>query len=194
VGTGWANPDDIDYDYGPCDSDRRHIVNGTVGYDFPQFGNRALRLIASDWRVNGIFRAQSGAPLTVFAGQDRSLNGNVTNERGSLISGDGYGDRTLNQWLNRALFAQAPLGTYGNTTRGQFRGPSRWTIDMVLARMFRVGGNREVELRAEAFNVTNRFNWGNPVTNLSNQNFGRILEYAAGLSPRVLQLGAKFSF
>ena len=60
--------------------------------------------------------------------------------------------------------------------------------------MFRVGGNREVELRAEAFNVTNRFNWGNPVTNLSNQNFGRILEYAAGLSPRVLQLGAKFSF
>lgn len=194
VGTGWANPDDIDYDYGPCDSDRRHIVNGTVGYDFPQFNSRALRLLASDWRVNGIFRAQSGAPLTVSAGQDRSLNGNVTNQRGSLVSGDGYGDKSLNQWLNPALFAQAAFGTYGNTARGQFRGPSRWTIDMVLARMFRVGGNREMELRAEAFNVTNRFNWGNPVTNLSSQNFGRIQEYAAGLSPRVLQLGAKFSF
>ena len=65
---------------------------------------------------------------------------------------------------------------------------------MVLARMFRAGGSREVEMRVEAFNLTNRFNWGNPVTNLSNQNFGRILEYAAGLTPRVLQFGAKISF
>lgn len=194
VGTGWANPDDPDYDYGPCESDRRHLVNATVGYELPRLESSLLGALVGGWRVNGIFRSQSGAPLTVTAGQDRSLNGNTTNQRGSLASGDGYGDRSINQWLLPTSFTQAPLGAYGNTTRGQFLGPSRWNIDMVLARMFRAGGSREVEMRVEAFNLTNRFNWGNPVTNLSNQNFGRILEYAAGLTPRVLQFGAKISF
>jgi hypothetical protein len=209
VGTGWADPNNPDYDYGPCESDRRHIVNATVGYDLPEFSNRALRMVASNWRVNGIFRAQSGAPLTVTTGADRAMSGIIsgatTNQRANLISGDGYGDKSLNQWLDRAEFAQPALGTLGNSERGGWRGPSRWMIDMVVARMFRIAGTQEVELRLETFNLTNRFNMGVPVTNLQNQNFGRILggngggsgtaaETALGTTPRVLQFGIKYRF
>jgi hypothetical protein len=194
VGTGWADPNNPDYDYGPCESDRRHIVNATVGYDLPEFGNRALRMVASNWRVNGIFRAQSGAPLTVTTGADRSMTGVTNNQRANLVTGDGYGDKSLNQWLDRAEFAQPTLGTLGTSERGGWRGPSRWTVDMVLARMFRIVGTQQLELRLETFNLTNHFNMGNPVTNLQNQNFGRILEYASGLTPRVLQFGVKYNF
>ncbi len=194
VGTGWADPNNPDYDYGPCDSDRRHIVNATMGYSLPTFTNTALRLVASNWRINGIFRSQTGAPLTVTTGQDRAMTGVVTNQRANLVSGNGYGDGTLGNWLDRAAFAQPALGTLGNSPRDGWQGPARWTVDVVLARLVRVTGNQQVELRLETFNLTNHFNKGNPVTNLANQNFGRILEYAAGLSPRVLQFGLKYIF
>jgi hypothetical protein len=189
VGTGWADPDNPDYDYGPCASDRRHLVNATVGYTTPQFGG--WRALLSDWRLNGIFRAQSGAPLTVTTGQDRSLTGVVTNQRADQVLDDPYGARTVDNWLNRAAFAQPAFGTLGNSERGGYRAPGRWTIDMVVARMFRFGGEHRFELRAEAFNLTNNFIKMDPITNLSNANFGRILE--AG-DPRILQFAVKYSF
>jgi hypothetical protein len=188
IGTGWADPNNPDYDYGPCSADRRHLVNATLGYTTPQFGG--LGVLASDWRVNGIFRSQSGAPLTVTTGIDRALTGVVTNQRADLVAGDGYGDKTLNNWLARADFAQPALGTLGNSKRGGWRGPGRWTVDMVLARMFRFG-TQQLEVRAEAFNLTNNFIKGNPITALNNQNFGRIL--SAG-DPRIMQFAVKYGF
>jgi hypothetical protein len=44
----------------------------------------------------------------------------------------------------------------------------------------------------ETFNLFNTFNWGNPITNLSAGNFGRI-QTAAG-DPRILQFGIKYGF
>ena len=188
VGTGWADPDNPDYDYGPCVSDRRHLVNATVGYTTPRFEGAGI--LWSDWRVSGIFRAQSGAPLSINTGQDRSLSGVVNNQRADQLSDDVYGDRDTTTWLNRAAFAQPALGTLGNSPRGGYRGPGRWTVDMVLARMFPIGGHR-LELRAEAFNVTNNFIKQDPITNLSNANFGRIL--SAG-DPRIMQFAVKYQF
>ena len=48
------------------------------------------------------------------------------------------------------------------------------------------------EARLEAFNVTNRFNWGLPATNLSQSQFGRIT--TNGGTPRILQFGIKYGF
>ena len=192
VGTGWADPNNPDYDYGPCLADRRHVMNATVGIETPNLDG-LLGTLASGWRVNGILRAQSGAPLTITTGQDRSLTGIVTNQRADQLSQDVYGDKDNFVWLNRAAFAQPALGTLGNSVRGGYRGPNRWIVDMVVARNIRFGGQR-LELRAEAFNVTNNTITEPPVTNLSNQNFGRILEFARGFTPRVLQFGIKYDF
>jgi hypothetical protein len=192
VGTGWSDPNSPDYDYGPCISDRRHVMNATVGVETPELGG-VLGTLGSGWRVNAILRAQSGAPLTVATGQDRALTGIVTNQRADQISNDVYGDRDNFVWLNRAAFAQPAFGTLGNSKRGGYRAPRRWIIDMVVARNLRFGGQR-IELRAEAFNVTNNIITEPPVTNLSNVNFGRILEFARGFTPRVLQFGVKYEF
>jgi hypothetical protein len=70
-------------------------------------------------------------------------------------------------------------------------GPSRWQIDMVLARLVRFSGSQNMEFRFEAFNVTNNFIRNNPIQNISSATFGQIL--TAG-DPRILQFGVKYAF
>ena len=66
VNSGYVNPNNIDYDYGACDSDRRHLFNLTASAETPRFDNaRRCERSASDWRLSGIFRAYSGSPLSV---------------------------------------------------------------------------------------------------------------------------------
>lgn len=193
IGTGWTDPNNPDYDYGPCSSDRRHIVNVTAGYRTPDLAGVA-GAVASDWRVNGILRAQSGAPLTVFNGIDQAMTGIVANQRADLVAGaDGYGAKTVEQWLDRAAFALPALGSLGNSPRGGWRGPKKWQLDMVVARMFPIGP-RQIEARLEIFNVTNHYNYADPVTNLSAPAFGKILGLAPGYEPRVFQFGLKYTF
>ena len=48
-----------------------------------------------------------------------------------------------------------------------------------------------LELRAEAYNVLNTTHFGNPVSNLSNVNFGQI---TSAFGPRQLQFGVKIQF
>ena len=214
IGTGWSNPDDPDFDRGACDADRRHVVNVTVGVQAPEIGDGFAAALAEGWRVSGILRAMSGAPLTVATGQDRAMNGitsgTVSNQRGNLVRDNPYGNKTPGNWLDPLAFEQPALGTFGNTRRGQFRGPSRWVVDMALARLFRVGPGQQIEIRAEAFNVFNTTRWGNPIVDLSNRNFGRILPQGAGGlasggtpdratqfgadDPRILQFAVKYAF
>lgn len=44
----------------------------------------------------------------------------------------------------------------------------------------------------EAFNLLNNINWGNPTTNLSSSNFGRIQTQAG--DSRIMQFGNKYAF
>ena len=191
IGTGWADPENPDYDFGPCASDRRHIFNMTLGAQTPDLANSLARIVASDWRVSGIVRVQSGAPLTVTTGQDRAMTGIVTNQRANQVGSEPYGPKTPASWLNRTAFAQPALGTLGTSPRGGYRGPHRWNADMVLARLIRFGNVRQIEFRAEVFNLFNVVNLDNPVTNLSSPSFGRIL---GAEDPRIMQFAIKYAF
>jgi hypothetical protein len=198
---GPTNPDDLDADRGYCDQDRTHISNLNVGYQTPELGNAVLRAVASNWRLSGIFNARSGQWLTVTTGTDRALNGQRFQEqRVNQVSDDVYGAKTLNAYLNRAAFAQPALGTFGNLRRNSIKGPAFWTIDLALSKLIAFGTAQTLELRAEAFNLLNHFNWGNPGTNLNAGTFGRIQSLAGtppnGVfgTPRILQFGVKYGF
>ena len=58
-------------------ADRRHIVNITVVGITPKFSNHALRWVASDWQISGIYRFTSGQPISIQdgTGADRELSG-----------------------------------------------------------------------------------------------------------------------
>lgn len=47
VDSGWNDPNNPDYDRGPCLSNRPHLFNATVGPETPQFDNATARALAS---------------------------------------------------------------------------------------------------------------------------------------------------
>ena len=149
-------------------------------------------MLASGWRLSGVFRAQSGAPLTVSSGIDRALSGiQAGTQRANQVGDNPYGAKTIDNWLNPAAFAQPALGTYGNSVRNAFDDPARKVVDLSLVRSFRFLNSHRLEARVEAFNAFNWFLPGNPVTALNNANFGRIL---TSDDPRVMQFALKYEF
>ena len=171
--SGPTNPADLTFDRGNCRQNKTHIGNLTLGYQTPQFASRVLRVVASDWRVSGIFTASSGAWLTVITGRDTALNGQAgaqgqeAGQRVNQVSDDIHGAKTLESYLNRAAFAEPAPGEFGNHVRNSIAGPGQWNIDLALSRLLTIASSRTLELRIEAFNLTNHFNWGIPQTGIS---------------------------
>ena len=203
VGTGYVEPislfnppADVEAklaaDKGHCDNSRTHIFNLTASAETPRFAKTTARLLASGWRLSGIFRATSGNMLGITTGIDRSLDGVVTGtQRVNQVLDNPYGEKTLNNWFNPAAFAQPAIGTTGTSGRNAYLGPGSRTLDLSLVRSFGLQNMHRIEARIEAFNAFNWLRWGDPITVFSDANFGRIL--TAG-DPRILQFAVKYQF
>jgi hypothetical protein len=193
-GGGYFKPDDPSFDRGNCSQNRRQIGNLTLGAQSPRFDNTALRIVASDWRLSGIFNARSGSWLNVTTTRDIAGTG-ITGSGGqrvNQVSDDVYGAKTLTSYLNPQAFAFPAPGTLGNLRNYSIEGPGFWTVDMALSRLVTPWPTHTLELRIEVFNLLNNFNWGNPTTNLDAGTFGRIT--TAGGDPRIMQFGVKYGF
>jgi hypothetical protein len=180
-------------DKGRCDSWREHIFSLAATVRTPEFSNTAARMLASGWSLAGIFRAQSGQPLSITTGTDRALSGmQASNQRVNQVGDNPYGDGSINNFLNASAFAQPALGTYGTSKRNAYTGPSFKNIDLALVRQFALPRSHRIEARIEAFNALNWFIPGNPNTVLSAATFGRITTTAS--DPRVMQFAMKYVF
>jgi len=202
-----TNPLRHQVDYGRSDFDRRHIATISYVWDLPTFSNHNLlmRETAGGWQLTGIIRRQSGQALTTTAGADRSQTG-LNTDRALQISPNVYGGSacakvasTCVNYLNPAAFVTVytatsyPLGTYGNTGKGAFNGPSLITWDAGALKNFPLGpGERfRLQFHAEFFNVLNHTNLNNPTTAANSANFGNI---QSSSDPRIGQLALKFIF
>jgi hypothetical protein len=189
---GYTDPSNPAYDRGNCSQNQRQIANLTVGYLTPELGHAVLSALASDWRVSGIVNARTGSWLTVTTGRDPAFSG-IPGQRVDQVNDDPYSsEKTLASYLNPAAFAYPAPGMLGNEPNRGIEGPGYWTVDMSLARLLPFGSTRTLELRVEAFNLLNNFNWGNPATNLDAGTFGRITSQAG--SPRIMQFAVKYGF
>jgi len=116
------------------------------------------------------------------------------------VVGDPYeGTHNVNQFYNPAAFANpAAVATIGQTDfsplggkRSQVTGPALRQLDMGIARQFKIFSQRQFEVRAEAFNITNTpaFNLPGSLNFLDARNFASITSMRN--TPRQIQLGAK---
>jgi hypothetical protein len=187
----WLKPGDPSYDRGNCPYNQREIANFTASAQAPQFSSTALRIIASNWRVSGILSANTGNWLTVTTTQDRAFNG-IPTQRVDQVSDNPYGDKTLLNYLNAKAFAIPAVGTLGNEVARSIEGPGFWKVDVSIARLLTFGASRTMELRIEAFNLFNNFNWGDPNTSLDAGTFGQINTQNG--DPRIMQFAVKYGF
>jgi len=197
LSVGYNIPSNPGYDDGNCTADRLHNFTLIASVESPRLDSHVWNAVASGWRLVGSFRATTGPWLTITSGFDRMLNGQAATQRVNQISDNVMANQSVNpanggiRYLDPAAFAQPALGTFGNMGRNLIRGPDSKNLDMALTRVFNLGGSRTVEIRGEAFNAMNWFEWGQPNTALSAPTFGQI---TSALSPRVVQLAAKFTF
>jgi hypothetical protein len=85
------------------------------------------------------------------------------------------------------------FGTYGNAGRNSLRGPGFWNLDTSVFRQFPIGEGRQFEFRAEAFNLANHVNLGQPDGSITDgQRFGTISGSVG--NNRQLQIAGKFIF
>ena len=96
--------------------------------------------------------------------------------------------------FNTAAFGVPANGTWGNAGRNLVRGPWFWQADTSLSRDFHVNERFILLFRAEAFNVFNRAQFGNPNSNFSSANFGQITTTVNGTSPTGSGTPRQFQF
>lgn len=203
---GYQNEFNRSLDRSVLGSDFPHRVVLSAVYDLP-FG-RGHRLgpgmskwvdaIVGGWQTNGIFTYQSGQPLNfgvsgqpAYAGNRASYTnaapvqteGSTTDRLGGVSGGPGY--------LNAAAFRVPVSFEFGNTPRldSRNRAPANINLDFSLIKNFLLTESTKLQLRGEAFNITNTPVFGLPNTTVGNPGFGVIGSQAN--QPRNLQVALK---
>jgi Carboxypeptidase regulatory-like domain/TonB dependent receptor-like, beta-barrel len=176
-GTTSAFPEYIPgYNRGPSDFNAEHNLVLTTTWDLPWGRDLtgASGAMLSGWRVSAIGTYRSGYPLTVFVQNNRSrsqwqpsLGPGIGRDRPSYATGFDAANSVTGdpiEWFNPQAFVLQPAGTFGNTGRGDFKGPDLRTLDVSFAKDTRlpVGSNSRLEMRLEVFNLLNRANFGVP--------------------------------
>lgn len=189
---------------GPADYDIRHSVKWNMVWEIPfTSGVRGLDAALGGWQINTITVYQSGSPFNVTCGLayprcDFNADGQ-SGERVNLSRTD-LGNPSQAQWLAGVLSAAdyslpAP-GTLATVGRNALRGPSYFNTDVSLFKNVRLpwsaGRKATTQLRLEVFNVFNKAQLSNPVGATQDGNFGKVVSVRR--DPRVVQLGARFSF
>jgi len=191
------NNSDLDAEKGPgCDVRHRFALSSV--FDLPAYGATTFtRLLTENWHFSTIYQAQSGMPLTISVFGDTANSGTVLGEnpiRANVTGAPvfGPGTRTANEWFNPAAFAAPPAFTFGNVGRNSVYGPPLQTLDLSLARTFRITEKANFQFRAEAFNALNKVNLGTPNRFVNTPQFGTI---TMAMTPgREIQLSARMSF
>jgi hypothetical protein len=191
------------------------------------------------WQLSGITVFQTGTPFSVINGGSSGGIGVSDNDGVANYFGTGsYADCVANPYAsppragnnsqsigpllaNPAGFA-APRGlTFGDCGRNSLKNPRRTNFNVSLLKHFKVLGEREVEFRAEAFNIFNHTQFriydqahpGNSGNNVIGCYGGAATSYSAGggggvncltgssflhpvdaHDPRIVQFGLKFTF
>jgi hypothetical protein len=220
---------------GVSNFDRTHRFVLSYLWDLPRpaFAARSTagRLLFSHWQVAGIITAMSGLPIDITDSNAGSfyLGANNGLSRPSWAPGATRSTATSNvppgYFFNPFAFVRpvvlagqlipssngtataSATGTdFGNVGRNVLRGPAQNNVDFSIIKRFHVSESKNIEFRAEFFNLFNHVNFANPISNLNAVgsidpntgqvinpgDFGRII--STSNNPRLIQFALKLNF
>lgn len=178
--------------YGPSDFDVRHAFSAALTYDVPvPRSGGVMKSILGGWSTDNVIQARSASPVDVFNGQFNELHaGYQLNVRPDIVAGQPFylsGSKCSILYLsqcpggrgiNPAAFVTPPVDSQGipirqgDLSRNALRGFGSTQWDFAVHRDFPIHESLKLQFRAEMFNVLNHPNFGPPIGDLSQQNFG----------------------
>lgn len=204
---------------GPSTFDTRQRFTLAMTYDLPTI-HEGPNWLVNGWSLNAISSVQTGRPIPIVNSSDTSgFNGATPSNFHQRPNLTGI-NPVLPNWnpatgyLNPLAFQQPADGTFGNMQRDSIYGPGFWNVDLSLAKNTELGERLNMQLRFEFFNVFNHPNFAlpggtiipgyNSDGTLSNGGPQGIISQTpdvaqgnpglGGGGPRVIQIGARFTF
>jgi Carboxypeptidase regulatory-like domain/TonB dependent receptor-like, beta-barrel len=199
-----------------ADFNRTHVFNFRSIVELPfgpgrrwLDGGGVVAAVVGGWQLNNVVSLRSGTPFTVTASGTLLNTPSITQnpadqvkDEVEILGGVGRGS----SYFDPFAFAPVTEQRLGNAGFNSVMGPGRAQWDMGLFRQIHVGRQANVQLRIEAFNVTNTPHFSNPGANRSNlqlnpdgtirnlNGYTEITSTTGSKSERQVRLGIRFAF
>jgi hypothetical protein len=146
-----------------------HLMRAQFVWNLPRYESssstgRVLGYIVNDWSLSGIWSGVSGSAYSVTAAyQNGGGNVNLTGSpdfaprvRVASDPGAGCSDDDLRQFTTSAFLGPIAGSDGLESGNGYLTGCFISSTDLAIARTFKLGGDRNIQLRADVFNVFNQ--------------------------------------
>jgi hypothetical protein len=178
--------------------DLPHNFSASAVYELPfgvgrQFhtSHRLVDGLLGGWNLNTIVTLTSGTPYSLTVPGDIANTGN-TFVQAVQIGNPDPPQRSPKQWLNKDAFTAPQAAMFGTFPRNGLRSDRYKDWDLSIFKSFPLYREAALQLRAEAFNLTNTPVFAAPANSVGSQNFGTVSSTTN--SPRQLQFAAKLTF
>jgi hypothetical protein len=178
---------------GPSDFDIRNAVSAGLTYDIPDSRtNTFADAILHGWSIESILQVHSATPSNIFDSRFSQLFRGLTQVRPDIVPGIPLylygpqypGGKAINNTPNQAgsgcvgPFCPPPTDPngdplrQGNLGRNALRAFGAMQWDFAVHRDFPIREFIKLQFRAELFNVLNHPNFGPPIADINNSQFG----------------------
>ena len=206
-------------DYGNSDFDVRQSFSGALTYELPSAAKAGvLSLLTRDWSVDAAVVARTGFPFNGLLFSTSPDPGGFATSRPDIVSGQPvwlYGNQCIlvdgppcagGKGLNPGAFSIPPTVRQGTEGRNDIAGFGLTEVDTSVSRVFPIHERVKLAFRADAFNLFNHPNFGNPPGDIEfgtsflqsqvmlNRTLGGLNPLFQQGGPRSLQLSLKLSF
>lgn len=178
--------------------DARHRLVFSDVWRLPELNvSNWTRHVLNGWGLAGILTIQSGFPIRITSEDDLELMGSFDYEtagepdqiaplrRLSPNKSGGY-------FFDPASFTDGPLGQIGDSPRTVCCGPGIANLDLGIHKDILLREGKNLQFRAEIFNVTNHTQFYNPDGDITDgPAFGQVSQ---ARDPRIIQLALRLTF
>ena len=166
---------------------------------------KALDMVVSGWTLANNNTWMSGAGFNVSYAEC-GLDNDVGSCRPSVVGSTSVPHPNRNQWFAIATeplaangqtsgpWERPNVGTFGNSPRNMLVGPRWFDSDLSISKDFPIKEQTKVQFRAEAYNVFNHPNLGNPNGCVDCGSGGVITGLANNATMRRMQFALKLQF
>jgi hypothetical protein len=190
-------------DWGRATFNVAHVFGTNLTYELPFLKNSRplVKSVLAGWQVSSVLSVTTGTPFSAVSNPRLTHNADrYGTSRADLVPG-GNNNPVLggpDLYFDAKQFKPQQLGYYGTAGRDTLTGPGLVMLDGSLLKNFHVTESKNIQFRAEFFNLPNRANFALPASTLfdsggkSISNAGRITSTVTGA--RQVQLALRFEF